>query len=121
MLIPYKICPIDVALWQILPQRLPEWWPRFSESLQDQQIDTISPQAVTLIEDLVNSMCLSKESSEILLAVRGPIQPVESWTRNKLFVEVYYHRICLYKTLAPYLPMDEEIANYVLWKVFLVS
>jgi len=113
----YKICPIDVALWQILPQRLPEWWPRFSESLQDQQIDIISPQAVTLIEDLVNSMCLSKESSEILLAVRGPIQPVESWTRNKLFVEFTIIGFA-YKTLAPYLPMDEEIANYVLWKSF---
>ncbi len=113
----YKICPIDVALWQILPQRPPGWWPRFSESQQDQQIDTVSPQAITLIEDLVNSMCLSKDSSEIILAVRGPIQPAEGWVQNKLSVEFTIIGFA-YKTLDPYLPMDEKIANYVLWKSF---
>lgn len=113
----YKICPIDVALWQILPQRPPKWWPRFSGSLQNQQIDIVSPQAVTLIESLVNSMCLSSDSSEILLAVRGPIQPVEGWSQNKLFVEFSIIGFA-YKTLGPYLPSNEEIANYTLWKSF---
>jgi len=113
----YKICPIDVALWQILPQRPLGWWPRFSESLQNQQIDTVSPQAVKLIEYLVNSICLSNDSSEILLAIRGPIQPVEGWVQNKLFVEFSIIGFA-YKTLGPYLPGDEEIANYVLWKSF---
>jgi len=111
----YKMCPIDVSLWEILPQRSPEWWPRFSQSPQDQQIDTVSPQSITLIEDLVNSMCLSKDSSEILLAVRGPIQPAEGWVQNKLFVEFSILGFA-YKTLEPHLPIDEEIANYVLWK-----
>ena len=113
----YQMCPMDVSLWEILPQRPPEWWPRFSQSPQDQQIDTVSPQAITLIEELVNSMCFSKDSAEIILAVRGPIQPVEGWVQNKLFVEFSILGFA-YKTLEPHLPMDEEIANYVLWKSF---
>ena len=113
----YKIGPIDVAFWETLPQRPPEWWPRFSEFPQDQQIDTVSPQAITLIENLVNSICLSKDTSEIVLAARGPIQPAEGWVQNKLFVEFSIHGFA-YKTLEPHLPKDEEIANYVLWKSF---
>ena len=62
-------------------------------------------------------MCLSKDSSEIFLAIRGPIQPVEGWVQNKSFVEFSIIGFA-YKTLGPYLPGDEEIANYVLWKSF---
>jgi archaellum biogenesis ATPase FlaH len=111
----YKICPIDIAFWDILPQHPPELWPKFSKSLQvkEKEIDDVSPQAITLIDDLVHSHSLNKDAPSILLAAEGPIQPIEGWEQNKLFVDFSVFGFA-YKSLGLHLPKEEEIAKYIM-------
>jgi hypothetical protein len=101
--------PVDLSFWNILPNRVIEWWPKLIGSKNGDKKEKIS--TIQLKEPIENIIKYNK-NNKIVLATEGAIRPTGGWGEN------LKHSFSLigfgYKVIGSDFPKPEEVAKEIL-------
>jgi hypothetical protein len=109
----YRLCPIDIAIWRMSPQKCPDWWPKYPQPVSEDSVDIITPSATAIVQNLINMRCLNDSSKTTLLGAYGPIEPYEGWDQRKINTDFTLVGFA-YRTEGSHLPEDKEIIESLL-------
>jgi len=99
-----KTVPVDLSLWEISPQKSPQWWPQNAEpsSYSDYQRDLV---AFSVHGKLAT---LPRIDGKVILGLDGAVKPNEGWLKG-----IPRTRVCvlsfLYSVHGTRIPTAEEI------------
>ena len=77
--LPFKTLPIDLSLWPMLPNQLPDWWP---ELLKEKEEGGGKPLIQNNLKTPIRSLALLRDDQNIILAAEGAIKPGDGWKNN---------------------------------------
>jgi len=105
----FATLPVDLSFWNILPNRVIEWWPKLIGSKDGDKKEKIS--TIQLKEPIENIIKYNK-NNKIVLATEGAIGLVKGWEENPK------HSFSLigfgYKLVGSDFPKPEEVAKEIL-------
>jgi hypothetical protein len=101
--------PVDLSFWNILPNRVPEWWPKligFEDDDKKEKIATIQ------LEEPIENIIRYNKNNKIVLTTEGAIRPTGGWRENPK------HSFSLigfgYKVVGSDFPSPEEVVKEIL-------
>jgi len=105
----FATLPVDLSFWNILPNRVPEWWPKLIGSKDSGKKEKLS--TIQLKEPIENIIKYNK-NNKIVLAAEGAIRLVKGWEENPK------HSFSLigfgYKVVGSDFPKPEEVTKEIL-------
>ena len=108
----FATLPVDLSFWNILPNRVPEWWPKLIGPEDGGKKDKLS---TIQLKEPIENILKYKKNNKIVLATEGAIRPTEGWGEN------LKHSFSLigfgYKVIGSDFPKPEEVTKEILYSL----
>jgi len=103
----FATIPIDLSLWNILPQRCPVWWP--------QQLPAGPAQdglEVVGLRESIRSLVNIRQNGRVLLSLHGSIKPATQWDEDGPTSEIKVSGFA-YRITGPRFPSADQVAEAI--------
>ena len=110
--------PVELSIWNIKPNRAPEWWPKLQHETAKESYDN-KIVGFAFPFDEVEQIINERQEFKIL-GINGTIEPKNGWTEGVLDTAIQLAGFA-YRTIGPNTPDAKMLAQELFYRTFIFS